>query len=96
MVAWTASPLRFLALVQCVLRPSLLGPVSAFGLSPCLKASSWVALCVPIAADPLGDEGRGGNIVNNGGEGRGGSVVKGVTCTDCSYEVAVKEEVVML
>ena len=47
---------------------------------------SWVALCVPIAADPLGDEGRCGNIVNNGGEGRGGSgsVVNGVPCTDCS------------
>ena len=55
-----------------------------------------MALCAPIAADPLGDEGRGGNIVNNGGEGRGGSVVNGVTCMDCSYKVAVREEVVVV
>ena len=40
----------------------------------------------PIAADSL----------QGGGEGRGGSVVNGVTCTDCSYEVAVREEVVVV
>ena len=45
-----------------------------------------------------GGEGGGGSgsVVNGGSEGRGGSVVNGVTCTDCSYEVAVREEVVVL
>ena len=36
--------------------------------------------------------------LQGGGEGRGGSVsvVKCVTCMDCSYKVAVREEVVVL
>ena len=36
--------------------------------------------------------------LQGGSEGRGGSgsVVNGVTCIDCSYKVAVREEVVVL
>ena len=34
--------------------------------------------------------------LQGGGEGRGGSVVSGVTCIDCSYKVAVREEVVVV